>query len=253
MNIAFLKTPFIPEKQVRLIAVDARAPEYILNKLASMGMNLIPVKPCENIHSPVSGHPDILLHPLKSRNILVAPNAPYELVSKLDNYGFTVIHGHSFLKSNYPEDIAYNVARIGEVCFHKLEHTDPVLKKYLLEDGLTLINVNQGYSKCSVAILSSRAIITSDSGIHAAALENRIESLLISPGYIELKGHDYGFIGGCTGLIGPEVLAVTGSLSSHPDYDRIKTFLRKHRIDMVCLSEKRPVDLGSLIPLMEDG
>ncbi len=253
MNTAILETPFIPVKHVRLIAIDARAPEYILNKLASMGIDLIPVEPCENIHSAVSGHPDILLHPLKNQKILVAPNAPYELVSKLENFGFITIPGHSFLKSNYPEDIAYNVARIGEVCFHKLKHTDPVLKKNLLEDGLTLINVKQGYSKCSVAILNNRTIITSDKGIHTSALENQIESLLISPGYIELKGHDYGFIGGCTGLIGPGVLAVTGSLNSHPDHDRIETFVRKHQIDLVYLSEKRPVDLGSLIPLIEDG
>lgn len=251
MELNYIKTPFIPQKQVKLMLVDGRTPEKILNKLASLNIEVILTESCKGLNPSISYHPDIQLHPLGNEKIVVSPNSYPDIKKKLSKYGFNLIQGASLLKSNYPEDIAYNIARIGNYCFHKLKHTDTVIKKHLEAEGVLFINVNQGYSKCSTAVVNKTAIITSDKSIHKAAIKNGIDTLLIEPGYIKLEGQNYGFIGGCTGLIAPNVLAVTGSLKYHPDYERILQFLSKYKVEPVWLSDEIPIDLGSLIPLLE--
>lgn len=250
-RLRYLKNPFVPERKVSLILIDGRAPEDILNKLESLGIECIKTNACSSVYSSISYHPDIQMHPLGGNRIIVSPEMHESLSKKLQKFNFNIICGSTHLKSNYPEDIAYNVARIGPYCLHNLKYTDPVLKKHLEEKGLTFINIKQGYSKCSISVISNSAIITSDAGIHKAASENRIDSLLISPDSIQLAGQSHGFIGGCTGLITPDILAVTGSLEKHPDYSNIKMFLAKHGVKMVNLSDSSPIDLGSLIPLLE--
>ncbi len=251
MNLNFLKHPFIPEKRVKLILIDGRTPEHILYKLSSFGIDLILTDPCNFVYPSISYHPDIQLYSLGNGNLVTPPSMFENIKSKLSKYSFNIICGHSVLKSNYPEDIAYNVARIGDICFHKLNCTDPIIKKTLVVNGLTLVNVNQGYTKCSTAIISNSAIITSDKGIQKAALQNGIDSLLIAPGYIHLKDLNYGFIGGCIGLIAPDVLVITGSLQSHPDFKKVLEFLNKHKVEMISLTNSIPIDIGSLIPLLE--
>ena len=252
MKFSYLKNPFIPEKQVKLMLVDGRIPERIVHKLSSLNIDLILTDECESLSPSISYHPDIQLHPIGNKDIVVSPNMYLNIKEKLSEYKFNIICGNSILRSNYPEDIAYNVGRIGNLCFHKLTHTDPVIKEHLQYNSIKFIDTNQGYTKCSMAIIKKNAIITSDRGIHNAALENDINSLLISSGYIALHGQNYGFIGGCTGLIAPGLLAVTGSLKMHPDYAEIKEFLTKHKVEILYLSNQMPIDLGSLIPLLEE-
>lgn len=251
MALNFLNTPFIPQQQVKLMLIDGRVREDILYKLSSFNIDCILTDRCTSLHSSISYHPDIQLHPLGDDKLVISPNMYENIKAKLQQFSFNTICGSSFLKSNYPENIAYNVARIGNFCFHNLKYTDAVLSLYLQNKGLQFINIAQGYSKCSVTVINYTAIVTSDKGIHKAALKNGIDSLLISPGYIELENQPYGFIGGCTGLISPDVLAVTGSLKNHPDCKRIFEFCAKHKVEIIFLSDRIPIDLGSLIPLLE--
>jgi len=251
MELKFLKEPFIPESKVKLMLIDGRTPVAILEKLSSLGIDFILTEKCNSVHESISYHPDIQLHPLGNGRFAVCPKSFEILSKKLSAYGLEIICGTNPLKSNYPSDIAYNVARIGEICLHNFKYTEPIIKKYFEDNGFIMANVRQGYSKCSVVILNKSAIITSDKGIHEAGLINGIDSLLISPGNIMLDGESYGFIGGCTGLISPEVLAITGSIEKHPDYKRIMDFANKHNVDILFLSEQTPIDVGSLIPVLE--
>ena len=251
MKFNYLKNPFIPEKQVKLMLVDGRISEYMLHILSSFNIDLILTDECESLNPSISYHPDIQLHPLGNKDIVVSPNMYLNIKEKLSKYQFNIVCGNSILRSNYPEDIAYNIGRIGNFCFHNLKHTDSVLTRNLQYNGIKFVNIKQGYTKCSMAIINKTAVITSDRGIHSKALENHMDSLLISPGYIALQGKNYGFIGGCTGLIAPGLLAITGSLKMHPDYAEIKEFLTKHKVETLYLSDHMPIDLGSLIPLLE--
>ena len=46
--------------------------------------------------------------------------------------------------------------------------------------GYEIINVKQGYAKCSICVVSDNAIITADKGIAKAAIQNRIDVLEIT-------------------------------------------------------------------------
>ena len=47
-----------------------------------------------------------------------------------------------------------------------------------------------------------------------------IDVLLIRPGYIELPGYPYGFIGGTNGNLSKDIIVFSGSLKEHPDYEK---------------------------------
>ena len=99
-------------------------------------------------------------------------------------------------------------------------------------------------------MLNDHAIITADKTIHNAALQNGIDSLLIPPQKgIILKGYDYGFIGGATGLISDHELAFSGDFNELEQKETMLLFMEKHGIVPVSLSNERVADVGGLIPL----
>lgn len=58
---------------------------------------------------------------------------------------------------------------------------------------------------------------------------------------------DYGFIGGATGLIDNNTLAVNGDINSHPDSEQIKLFCHKYNVDIISLKDDKLVDIGTII------
>ena len=81
-------------------------------------------------------------------------------------------------------------------------------------------------------------------------LENLgFDALLIEPGYIELLGYDYGFIGGTCGNLSKDNILLTGQFNHHPDEEKILNFLKKYRKRPIWLSNKKIVDVGTVIGL----
>ena len=247
----FLGTPFLPLKKVTIAMIDSRMDPEIKRHLRNQGIDLIEMPPCHTLYDSISCHPDIQCHPVGGNRIVVAPNVSESLKNQLIQHNFEIITGNTSLEGNYPKDIAYNVARIGDYALHNAAYTDPVLKDILDSLGVKLVHVNQGYSKCSAAIVSEHALITSDKGMAAAARECGIDVLLIRPGHIMLKGMNYGFIGGTCGLTGPDELFFTGDIEQHPDYPQISSFAAKHGKRIQAYKGKNLTDVGSIIPLKE--
>ena len=75
--------------------------------------------------------------------------------------------------------------------------------------------------------------------------------LKIRPGYIDLPGFDYGFIGGASFKISDTKLAFTGRLDSHPDAELITEFASLHNVDIVYITDKPAFDIGGVIPITE--
>lgn len=171
-----------------------------------------------NLPEPVSAHPDMTLTPIE--DIFVCCPESYEYYKKI--LGDRVVLGQTSLSSHYPYDIAYNVLIFKNIAIGKLEFVDPVVINELNKRSIKLINVNQGYAKCSSAVCKS-GVITADEGIYKALVDNNVNALKITPGYVELTGYDYGFIGGATGVV-DGVLTFFGDVSKHPDFQRIKEF-----------------------------
>ena len=241
--------PFIPKNTSNTVIIDGRVSSEILGNLKKMGVDIIPTIECIDVSKPISYHPDIVMHPINHHTLMVAPNVSDYYEEKLYGKGIKIIDGQTKLGKNYPEDIAYNVGRIGNLAIHNFKYTDEKLKFYLKKENIQLVHVNQGYAKCSMAIIDEKAIITSDYPIYKKLTELGIDTLLIKPGNIKLEGYSYGFIGGSTGNLSKKDIMFSGKLDNHPDRERIIKFLKKYKKRIVRLSNEKIIDIGTIISL----
>ncbi len=141
----------------------------------------------------------------------------------------------------YPLDCGLCAAVAGKTVICRKRITDPEILKLAREKGYSVVNVRQGYAKCSTAVLADGAVITADTGIAKAVRD----SLLIREGYIDLPGFGYGFIGGASGLYN-DTLCFCGKIEDHPDYEAIKDFAQKHGTKLCSLGEHKLFDVGTL-------
>ncbi len=198
-----------------------------------------------NVLKGLSYHPDMQI--VKIDNYYVADPYVYEYYKDIFKHtSQNLVCGKTHSSSNYPKDIAYNIKVINDTVFHNFKYTDEEVKAKLC--GKKTINVSQGYSGCSICTAGDNAIITADTAIHSSALQNGIDSLIISPGYIKLEGFDYGFIGGAS-FKSANKLYFFGDASTHPDYHNIESFCRKHNTEICFLSDGVLCDYGSAVTI----
>ncbi|MGB4268895.1 MAG: DUF6873 family GME fold protein [Spirochaetota bacterium] len=224
--------------------INPDTPQAIIAGLMRNRFSPVTIPLCPYVERPVAGHPDIQLC-IIGTNIIYEPNIEKTFLQVLSQSNYTLIPGKSHLQAKYPYDCAYNCAYTGSIAFHNTKVTDSTIKEILAQCSDPLIHVNQGYTKCSTCIVDSNAIITSDITIHTAAIKHSIDSLLIKPGYIELPGYRYGFIGGASGMCS-DTIYFTGRLNHHPDYSDIVNFIQNHNKNIVFLSDIPAIDIGSI-------
>ncbi|NLC03818.1 MAG: hypothetical protein GX787_05995 [Tissierellia bacterium] len=214
-----------------------------------MNLKIIPTIKCESVDESIAYHPDIVLHPVNHNTLIVAPEVFDYYYNELNLLGIRLIKGTTNLGNLYPLDISYNVGRVGKYAFHKLQYTDPILRSYLNNQNIDFVNINQGYSKCSMAIINDSSIITADKNIHLKLLELGYDSLLIEAGYVELKKQKYGFFGGATGNLTPDKILFSGHIDDHPDKIKIIDFIKQKHVDIIYLSKEKITDIGTIICL----
>lgn len=217
-----------------MIIIDSRFLD-IAEKLWGKEHKMIPSFTCQNLQVPVSSHPDMTITPVD--DVFVCCPESYEHYREY--LGDRLIKGTKKLSPHYPDDIAYNVLIYKNIALGKIENLDPVLKDVLTEKNIKLIDVNQGYAKCSSAVCSE-GIITADEGIYNTLIKNGINALKISQGYVKLEGYNYGFIGGATGIIDGK-MTFFGDVRRHPDYLKIKSFC-----DFSYIEEFELTDVGTM-------
>lgn len=242
--------PFIPMKKPRFVIIDYRVSEKIVKYLKKKNIEIIKSVKVPELQEPVDGHPDMAIHPITDKIFIVAPNVYDYYNDVLSSKGIKVIKGGKTLCRNYPEDIAYNVARIGRYAVHNLKHTDQTLKYYLEKIGIKFIHVNQGYSKCSIATVSHNKAITSDIAIHEKLESYNIDCMYVNPQIVYLKGYNYGFIGGCMGLISEKNFLSTGKIYDNNILNSLKDFIHSSAYIYEEASDCQIIDLGTLIPVM---
>jgi len=172
------------------------------------------------------------------------------LKDKLVKIGFFVYETEKEIAGNYPDDIKLNVAVMGDLVFGNMSYTDKNALN-LLSDKEP-VTVKQGYTKCSVLVVSENAAITDDETIYRKMSEKGIDSLLISKGDISLPGHGYGFIGGASGKISENEVVFFGDITRHKDFSLIFAFLQKHGCSLRCTDNGPLRDIGGIIPLTEE-
>jgi len=239
--------PFLIKWKPRYAIVDFRADEKIIDTIKKF--DIIPIKTikCDDILEQVCGHPDMVLHPIDNKTIVVAPNVIdyYEEVFK--NSGIKVIKGGKTLSRNYPNDIAYNVARIRNYAIHNLKYTDEILKYYLQKSDISFIHVNQGYTKCSTACVSNDRAITSDITIYNTIKSLGIDCLYFDGRNVFLSGFDYGFAGGCMGILDHRTFFLTGQIQDSAEKEILYKFVSDSGLKIIEGSGNILTDYGTII------
>lgn len=253
-KMIFLKRPNLPEKKVKLCAVSQRA-DFAVRFLAGWGAEVFQVPDGQRLPASCSSHPDMRLCYL-GEGIALADCE--ELARELEVLGMSVSVPKRRPQGSYPGDAVLNVLFLGKHLFVRTGSPQKPgaaeeLFRFAEERGSLVHPVNQGYTRCSVCVVSEKAVITADPSIGAAAERAGVDVLRIQPGYISLPGYEYGFIGGCTGLLGPRLLAVCGGLESHPDGKRILAFTMFHGVDVLSIPtpDGKLWDIGGIVPLEE--
>lgn len=227
------------------VIVDYRIDQKEKNALIQNGYNVLTVPRCECVYNAISGHPDIQLCMVNSNTIIVHKDMPYEFINKLKKLGLNVIKSKNSIGNKYPYDIILNAVNSKDFFIHNIKYTDDNLYKEIFHK--CLINIKQGYTKCSTAVISSKAIITNDIGISQAAIKSGLDVLYLPKGDIELTDFDYGFIGGTCGLLDNNIIAFYGNLKYYKYGSEVLSFIKKYNLTPIYLRNEKLIDRGSII------
>lgn len=221
---------------MKLAHLSTFAHQDLRDYLANAGYSIRIFPELHTVSDLVSNHPDVMLCKLG-----IKPGSPiYEGVA-------------DELNASYPHDSIYNAACTGNYFIHRLDITVPdliVAAKKVCGDDLKLINVRQGYTKCSALIVDEDSIITYDRGISRPCEAAGMNVLLIEPGFIKLRGAKDGFIGGASGRVGDEIV-FNGDLSAHPSFREIVDFIEARRLGCKWFASYELEDIGSIITLSD--
>lgn len=227
------------------VIIDFRAETETKNSLSKY-FEIIVKTNKKNTLDAVCGHADISLCRIKDDELIVCPS-DYEYYKGILT-GIKLSCGCSVPATEYPYDVCYNAACFGSFAVHNFRYTDKITLAVIEQKFSNRINVNQGYSKCSICGFEDDSAITDDDGIYNKLKGNGIDVLKISKGDVKLKGMNYGFFGGATGVF-ENNLFLNGELKYHRDADKIKSFLKNHGINIIELKKGVLTDIGSIVCL----
>ena len=72
---------------------------------------------------------------------------------------------------------------------------------------------------------------------------------MVNDNKIKLENFEHGFIGGATGLLNNNTLAVNGNINLHTNYKEIIEFAKKYNVEVISLNNEEIIDIGSIITL----
>ncbi len=243
----YVKNANLPQNMVTTMIIS---PQYdkVMDDLIQMGIKCLLTEKCTDVQDPVSFHPDILCHHLGGDKIVVYPYS-HNLNFWLEEINMKVVWVDRPFNQHYPNDVALNSVRIGKYLICNQKYTNKFVLASVKPENI--IDISQGYAKCSTLVVDEDSIITADTIIAKKFNELGKSALLIRQGGVRLDGHDYGFIGGAGVKLSKNQLYLTGSLNSHKDCDIIKEFLKERNIELIEGSYQQLIDVGSMIPLIE--
>lgn len=246
-KLKYIEKPNLPQNPVAAVAISCTAGESI-KKLSEFGIKAYEINHNMHLPIPVNSHADLQLLHVGNNDIFCQCEHLCIGESELKFYIGKI---SAPIGNRYPDDVRLNCAFIG----NKIICNEKTIAKEILDfaynNDYSIINVNQGYTKCSICIVNENAVITDDESIFAAAGKFLNDVLFISKGSIGLRGYNYGFIGGCCGKIDKDKLAFNGELMSHRDFNNIIDFLNRNNIECIELCQGRLEDIGGILPLYE--
>ena len=234
------------------LIIDNRMREIEKNKLQELGYELIEINSNRTVYSEISSHVDIFC--TKIKNNLIVENSQYNLIKENINREIKVIRGTTKIGKKYPKDIKYNVCIVGNYAIHNFNYTDRKVCKILKKENYNLINVKQGYSKCSIAVIDKNSIITADEGIDNTLKQYNFDILFVDYNLnIKLLNENRyspmkGFIGGAISRIGNNIF-ISGDIKKIDRNKTIKNFIQKKGLGVISFNNLEVIDYGGIIEI----
>lgn len=230
-----------------MLIIDSKMRNIEKEKLKSIGYELYEIYSNPNLYFEISSHVDI--HCVKIDNYIIG--------DKSINYT-NMIYGDSILANKYPFDIPYNICIIGNYAIHNFKYTDTKILEILEKENFIKINVKQGYSKCSIAIIDEKSVIVTDSSI-AQILKEYNFNVLLLPENINQNIHLYknsnleystmhGFIGGCISRI-DDYIFISGDLNKIDFDNKIKNFIENRNLKIIDFPNLDVIDYGGILKI----
>ena len=212
--------------------------------LERAGFVVIPVPVCHRLDPRLEGHPDLQIF-VAHGCAFVHPDTDDEFVNRCSSYA-RVIRCAAPLGAEYPHDCSFNIAFTGKAALCRERLLPPEIGDFFEERGIRIVDIPQGYAKCSIIVVDEESIITEDEGIRKNAERNGIEVHMVRKGFISLDGFPHGFIGGISGLHGDTVY-LSGDITHHPDHEKIFALIAGKGKRYELLSPLPATDIGSII------
>ncbi len=222
--------------------IDSRMRKIEKEYLSKFG-ELIEIKPQDFVYEEISAHPDIFFCKINDK-IFRTPNLNIDIGEP----------GYKNVSSKYPEDVKYNVCQIGKNVIHNFKYTDTNVLNYIKEKGLEMINVSQGYTNCSISVISENACITSDEKIYIMLKKYDIDCLLLKCDNIRLLDKSgiqtsmNGFIGGATATIGNKFI-LFGDVKYLDDRNKLMNFIEKYNLELIDFENVEIHDYGGIVQI----
>ncbi len=218
----------------KILFISEDAPDEMLGALAAE-YEIRKLPPCDTLDRPVACHADMLVGVYCGRAVVSRPyfEKNTEIFRDTDPTVTEEAHGRE-----YPSDVFLNFIDTDDAVVGYAKAVSAVVKK-------PVINVKQGYTRCST-LIAGKCAVSADKGILSALGTLGYDTLLIRPGHISLPGYDGGFIGGASFCDGGTVYFF-GDPATHPDGGAIKAFLSSHGIAAVALSDSPLLDTGGAV------
>ena len=226
------------------ILVSSEIPEIVYN-LQKLGYEVITTNVVEEFLFFEKHHADMQCLKIKD-TYFVLKNCK-RLSDALNKQGLNVIETALYAGEKYPNNVLLNCIYLNDKLYCKKSAVDKNVAEFCKRNKIEIVNVNQGYAKCSTAIIDNK-FITADKSIYSALTKDGVEGILITPGDINLNGVNYGFIGGCC-FSYENTVYFTGDVTKHRDYKKIANFCHCNNKNIMYLSKEKLYDIGGFVLL----
>lgn len=223
----------------KIIFIGAGVPFEAAEKLRSFGLDVRILRTSPRLPSYVASHVDMLLLNIDG-TLVCGRDVLYENRDILSDIGDITVGEDA--RGDYPSDVKYNAFVFNGRLYAKRSALSEAAETVCYNKGTEIIDVRQGYAKCS-CLVTDKMVVTADPSIAAALMENGESVLKIRAGHIRLDGVDHGFIGGAS-LFDGERVFFFGKIRSHPDGDAIIEYCERFGYEVFELCDTELTDVG---------
>lgn len=221
--------------------------------IRKLGYNIVEL-PCSDILYPeISSHPDIFC--CKINDKVIIEEKMYERINEKIYDKSNIVISKQNLEKKYPYDVIYNICQIGKNVIHNFKYTNKEALNLIDKCNLNKINIKQGYSNCSIAVIDENSVIVSDEKVAEILSENKIDILNINWN-LDIKllnnkdtySNMTGFIGGAISRLDDYVI-VFGDLEKIDNNNIIRSYITKKGFKIIDFKGLDVIDYGGIIEI----